>query len=124
MGLLDGIFGKEEINQLKKQLVEKSDAISEVESQLAELIRVRISLEGDLANFQKIVAEKNSSIQTLNENLSEYKNQRDGLSVELEKNNQALIAFRLKSDSDINEANIKIEEAQAELQRARQALYP
>ena len=119
MGLLDGIFGKEEINQLKKQLVEKSDAISKVESQLAELIRVRISLEGDLANFQKIVSEKNSSIQTLNENLSEYKNQRDGLSAELEKNNQALIAFRLKSDSDINEANIKIEEAQAELQQAK-----
>jgi len=119
MGLLDGIFGKEEINQLKKQLVEKSDAISKVESQLAELIRVRISLEGDLANFQKIVSEKNSSIQTLNENLSEYKNQRDGLSAELEKNNQALIAFRLKSDSDINEANIKIGEAQAELQQAK-----
>lgn len=119
MGLLDGIFGKEEINQLKKQLVEKSDAISKVESQLAELIRVRISLEGDLANFQKIVAEKNSSIQTLNENLSEYKNQRDGLSVELEKNNQSLIAFRLKSDSDINEANIKIEEVQAELQQVK-----
>lgn len=119
MGLLDGIFGKEEINQLKKQLVEKSDAISKVESQLADLIRVRISLEGDLANFQKIVSEKNSSIQTLNENLSEYKNQRDGLSAELEKNNQALIAFRLKSDSDINEANIKIEEAQAKLQQAK-----
>ena len=119
MGLLDGIFGKEEINQLNKQLVEKSDAIAKVESQLAELIRVRISLEGDLANFQKIVAEKNSSIQMLNENLSEYKNQRDGLSVELEKNNQSLIAFRLKSDSDINEANIKIEEVQAELQQVK-----
>ncbi len=117
MGLLDGIFGKEEINQLKKQLVEKSEAISEVESQLAELIRVRISLEGELANFQKIIAEKNSSIQTLNENLSEYKNQRDGLSAELEKNNQSLIAFRLQSDSDINEANIKIAEIQAELKQ-------
>ena len=83
------------------------------------MIRVRISLEGDLANFQKIVAEKNSSIQTLNENLSEYKNQRDGLSAELEKNNQSLIAFRLQSDSDIHEANIKIEEVQAELQQVK-----
>jgi hypothetical protein len=119
MGLLDGIFGKEEINQLKKQLVEKTDIISKVESQLAELIRVRISLEGDLANFQKIVSGKNSSIQTLNENLSDYKNQRDGLSTELEKNNQSLIAFRLKSESDINEANLKIEEAQAALQQAK-----
>ena len=90
MGLLDGIFGKEEINQLKKKLVEKTDIISKIESQLAELIGVRISLEGELAKFQKIISEKNSSIQTLNENLSEYKNQRDGLSFELEKNNQFL----------------------------------
>jgi hypothetical protein len=107
MGLLDGIFGKEEINQLKKQLVEKSDFISKIESQLAELIGVGISLEGELAKFQKIILEKNSSIQTLNENLSEYKNQRDALSFELEKNNQLLIAFKLQSELEINEANLK-----------------
>ena len=118
MGLLDGIFGKEEINQLKKQLVEKSEFISKIESQLAELIGVRISLEGELAKFQKIISEKNSSIQTLNENLSEYKNQRDGLSFELEKNNQLLIAFKLQSELEINEANLKIEAAQLAFQQA------
>ena len=88
MGLLDGIFRKEEINQLKKKLVEKSDTISKIESQLVELIGVRISLEGELAQFQKIISEKNSSIQALNENLNEYKNQRDSLISELQKNNQ------------------------------------
>ena len=118
MGLLDGIFGKEEINQLKKQLVEKSDFISKIESQLAELIGVRISLEGELAKFQKIILEKNSSIQTLNENLSEYKYQRDGLSFELEKNNQLLIAFKFQSELEINEANLKIEAAQLAFQQA------
>jgi hypothetical protein len=118
MGLLDDIFGKEKINQLKKQLVEKTDIISKIESQLAELIGVRISLEGELAKFQKIISEKNSSIQTLNENLSEYKNQRDALSFELEKNNQLLIAFKLQSELEINEANLKIEASQLAFQQA------
>ena len=118
MGLLDDIFGKEKINQLKKQLVEKTDIISKIESQLADLIGVRISLEGELAKFQKIISEKNSSIQTLNENLSEYKNQRDALSFELEKNNQLLIAFKLQSELEINEANLKIEASQLAFQQA------
>ena len=117
MGLLDGIFGKEEINQLKKQLVEKSDTISKIESQLAELIGIRISLEGELARFQKIISEKNSSIQRLNENLNEYKNQRDSLSSELEKNNQLLIDFKLQSELEINEANLKIEATQLAFQQ-------
>ena len=117
MGLLDGIFGKEEINQLKKQLVEKTDIISKIESQFAELIGIRISLEGELAKFQKIISEKNSLIQTLNENLSEYKNQRDALSFELEKNNQLLIAFKLQSELEINEANLKIEAAHLAFQQ-------
>lgn len=118
MGLLDGIFGKEEISQLKKQLIDKSDAILKIESQLAELINVRKSLEGELTNFQKIISDKNSSIQSLNENLSNYKNQRDGLSAELEKNNQSLIAFRLKSDSEVKDANLKFEVAQVALHQA------
>jgi len=118
MGILDGIFGKEEINQLKKQLVEKTDTISKIESQLAELIAVRISLEDELARFQKTILEKNSSIQALNENLSEFKNQRDSLISELQKNNQSLIDFKLKSELEINEANLKIEAAQIALQDA------
>ena len=118
MGILDGIFGKEEINQLKKQLVERTDTISKIESQLAELIAVRISLEDELARFQKTILEKNSSIQALNENLSEYKNQRDSLSSELEKNNKLLIDFKLQSEVEINDANLKIEAAQLALEQA------
>ena len=118
MGLLDGMFGKEEINQLKKRLVEKSDTISKIESQLAELIGVRISLEGELAQFQKIISEKNSSIQALNDNLNEYKNQRDSLISELQKNNQSLIDFKLQSELEINEANLQIEASQLVLQEA------
>ena len=118
MGLLDGIFGKEEINQLKKKLVEKSDTISKIESQLVELIGVRISLEGELAQFQKIISEKNSSIQALNENLNEYKNQRDSLISELQKNNQSLIDFKLQLELEINEANLQIEASQLALQEA------
>ena len=107
MGLLDGMFGKEEINQLKKRLVEKSDTISKIESQLAELIGVRISLEGELAQFQKIISEKNSSIQALNDNLNEYKNQRDSL-ISIE----ALQIFELLNQTHLKPPAILIEKLQ------------
>jgi hypothetical protein len=37
MGLLDDFFGKDEINQLKKQLIEKTNEVTRLESSLSTL---------------------------------------------------------------------------------------
>lgn len=54
MGLLDDIFGKEEINRLKRLLVENNNALETVKNNLDETIKVNSKLvrERDLANAQ------------------------------------------------------------------------
>jgi hypothetical protein len=54
MGLLDDIFGKEEINRLKRLLVEKNNALDSVKNHLDETIKNNSKLirERDVANAQ------------------------------------------------------------------------
>ena len=45
MGLLDDFFGKDEINQLKKQLIEKTNEVTRLESSLSSLTNSQRAFE-------------------------------------------------------------------------------
>ena len=57
MGLLDDFFGKDEINQLKKQLIEKTHEVTRLESSLSTLINSQLAFEQQVAQLNKAVAE-------------------------------------------------------------------
>jgi hypothetical protein len=57
MGLLNSLFGKDEVDRLKNQLLEKSDEISLKESIRLDLEKVKLSLESTLAEKDRAIAE-------------------------------------------------------------------
>jgi hypothetical protein len=65
MGLLDGIFGKDEIKQLQKQLLDKDQEIVRLGSQIAVLNVARITLEEKQSTQEKLIGERDSVIENL-----------------------------------------------------------
>jgi chromosome segregation ATPase len=57
MGLLDDFFGKDEINQLKKQLIEKTNEVTRLESSLSTLTNNQMAFEQKVAQLNKAVAD-------------------------------------------------------------------
>ncbi len=70
MGLLDGIFGKDEIKQLQKQLLDKDQEIVRLGSQIAVLTGARITLEESQSNQEKLIGERDSVIENLKTTLA------------------------------------------------------
>ena len=65
MGLLDDFFGKDEINQLKKQLIEKTNEVTRLESSLSTLTNSQLAFEQQVAQLNKAVADGSVSHNTL-----------------------------------------------------------
>ena len=57
MGLLDDFFGKDEINQLKKQLIDKTNEVIRLESSLSTLTNRQLAFEQQVAQLNKAVAD-------------------------------------------------------------------
>lgn len=71
MGLLDDLFGKEAINQLKKQLAEKVEEVARAESKIAEAKVNLAELENQLAAIKAAVADRVVVIESLKSALGE-----------------------------------------------------
>jgi chromosome segregation ATPase len=61
MGLLDDLFGKEEINQLKKQLIEKTNEVTRLETSLSTLTNSQRAFEQQVTELNKAVATGSAS---------------------------------------------------------------
>jgi chromosome segregation ATPase len=73
MGLLDDFFGKEEINQLKKQLIEKTNEVTRLESSLSTLTNSQLAFEQKVAQLNKAVADGSVSHNALTMELAQSK---------------------------------------------------
>ena len=73
MGLLDDFFGKDEINQLKKQLIEKTNEVTRLESSLSSLTNSQRAFEQKVAQLNKAVAEGSVSHNALTMELAQSK---------------------------------------------------
>ena len=73
MGLLDDFFGKEEINQLKKQLIEKTNEVTRLESSLSTLTNSQLAFEQKVAQLNKAVADGSVSHNSLTMELAKSK---------------------------------------------------
>ena len=73
MGLLDDFFGKDEINQLKKQLIEKTNEVTHLESSLSTLTNSQRAFEQKVAQLNKAVAEGSVSHNALTMELAQSK---------------------------------------------------
>ena len=73
MGLLDDFFGKEEINQLKKQLIEKTNEVTRLESSLSTLTNSQLAFEQKVAQLNKAVADGSVSHNSLTIELAQSK---------------------------------------------------
>ena len=73
MGLLDDFFGKDEINQLKKQLIEKINEVTHLESSLSTLTNSQLAFEQKVAQLNKAVADGSVSHNSLTMELAKSK---------------------------------------------------
>ena len=73
MGLLDDLFGKDEINQLKKQLIEKTNEVTRLESSLSTLTNSQLAFEQKVAQLNKAVADGSVSNNALTMELAQSK---------------------------------------------------
>ena len=73
MGLLDDFFGKDEINQLKKQLIEKTNEVTRLESSLSTLTNSQLAFEHKVAQLNKAVADGSVSNNALTMELAKSK---------------------------------------------------
>lgn len=71
MGLLDDFFGKDEINQLKKQLIEKTNEVTRLEYSLSTLTNSQLAFEQQVAQLNKAVADGSVSHNALNMELAQ-----------------------------------------------------
>lgn len=62
MGLLDGLFGKDEISKLQQLLLAKNQDIVRLGSQIAELNSTRISLQSELSSQSQIADEQKEAL--------------------------------------------------------------
>ena len=71
MGLLDDLFGKEEINQLKKQLIEKTNEVTRLETSLSTLTNSQLAFDQQVTELNKAVAAGSVSHKTLTMELAQ-----------------------------------------------------
>ncbi len=73
MGLLDDFFGKDEINQLKKQLIEKTNEVTRLESSLSSLTNSQQAFEKKVEQLDKAVTDGSVSHNALTMELAQSK---------------------------------------------------
>ena len=108
MGLFDDIFKREEINQLKKALADKTDEILRLASEITQLSSNRNIIEEELNQLKKLVIDKESSIGSLT-------NSRDTTQAERTKLGETFEAFKRTSADQIAQAGDTINELQKTL---------
>jgi hypothetical protein len=83
MGFFDGIFGKDEIKQLQKQLHEKDHEITQLGTKLAALKNSQVSLEEKFLVKERLASEGNSYLDRLKSSLHLQQQETERLTSEL-----------------------------------------
>ena len=112
MGLLDGLFGKDEINQLQQQLLEKNQEFVRLSSQLAEQNGIRITLQSELTKQGQIVEELKVSLRKAAEQIRL-------LQQEIANSASTLAALRVSAASQQQNDSELIASLQSTLQEAK-----
>jgi hypothetical protein len=84
MGLLDDFFGKEEIKQLKKQMIEKTNEVNRLELHLAELNNSRLTFERQVTHLEETVADRAAAQNSLTSELEQRKAEMDKQSIDFD----------------------------------------
>lgn len=98
-------FAKEEINQLKKQLVEKTNEVTRLESALSTLTNSQLALEQQVDELNKAVADGSVALNTLTTELAQSH-------AEIARQTTAFDAFKRAADNDKSQTSTTIAELQ------------
>ena len=112
MGLLDDLFGKEKINQLKEMLDEKSQEAALAELNLAQAKFDLNEVSNLIVEIKKIVADRENIIESLKKDLN--KQQSENFQLVLE--NEALQALAVEKKSQLESV---ISNLQASLEKSK-----
>jgi predicted nucleic acid-binding Zn-ribbon protein len=112
MGLFDSFFGKEEANQLKRELAEKTGWIARLESAISELKLDRTSLEAEFSKLQNSLQTKTQEIDLLNATFR-------STTTEFSRVSRALELKVSQSERAIQEVSADREAKENELQKIR-----
>lgn len=113
MGLLDDFFGKDEINQLKKQLIDKTNEVTRLESSLATLTNSQLAFEQQVTQLNKAVADGSVSHNALTMELAQSR-------AEIARQASEFDAFKRTASDQKSQMSTTI----AELQKASAAFAP
>ncbi len=119
MGLLDDVFGRNEINQLKGQLIEKNNAILQLETRISELIGESKGLGDQVQSQLKAISEKDESLLALSREVTDLKRSRDSLSAEIETLKQNYSVKEQERKATVAELQATIEATRSEHANAR-----
>ena len=112
MGLFDSFFGKEETNQLKRELAEKSSWTTRLESIISELKLDRTSREAEFSALQNSLQNKTQEVDLLNETLR-------STTAEFSRVSRALELKVSQSERAIQEVSTDRQAKENELQKIR-----
>jgi hypothetical protein len=84
MGLLDDLFKKDTISQLKKQIIEKTAALVHAESRIVEASVALTELQNQLAETKSALSEREDGIQILETELDKKQSDNSQQSVQIE----------------------------------------
>ena len=113
MGLLDDFFGKDEINQLKKQLIDKTNEVTRLESSLATLTNSQLAFEQQVTQLNKAVADGSVSHNALTMELAQSR-------AEIARQASEFDAFKRTASDQKSQMSTTI----AELEKASAAFAP
>lgn len=124
MGLFDSFFGKEEVNQLKRELAEKTGWITRLESVISELKLDRTSLEAEFSTLQNSLQTKTQEIDLLNETLrsttTEFSRVSRAFELKVSQSERAIqevSADREAKENELEKIRFSYEEQESEYQK-------
>ncbi len=124
MGLFDSFFGKEEVNQLKRELAEKTGWITRLESVISELKLDRTSLEAEFSTLQNSLQTKTQEIDLLNDTLrsttTEFSRVSRAFELKVSQSERAIqevSADREAKENELEKVRFSYEERESEYQK-------
>lgn len=119
MGLLDDVFGKNEINQLKRQLLEKSNDILRLESHVSELATRNSELATEINATEKALSEKQEELRALTQQSENLTREHTRLIAEIERLRQENLGNKTQHQAAISELQAAIDLTKAECATAK-----
>jgi hypothetical protein len=118
MGLLDDLFRKDSLNQLKKQVTEKNEAIARAESEIAEKTINLTNLETRLTALNATISDRQTAIESLKSALDKSQTENRRKTLEIEKLRAFALDQNTQADNQILILKNSLAKASAETEAA------